>query len=519
MKKKLALLMVISVLLGSTGCLPEKRDVEKGRLTKAQTEEEDDEPDEPETQATLQKYRGEVVHDLNCYTLNRTFYRRAYGAPKKETVEYWDNPVPSVSLWLERVSFEDYLLSNSNIQNLQDTLDEQFDELWEEYEKLYQEKLDDFVRCEKDGSDLPGAAFYSSVTIYRADDAITSLFISPGTNENSEFIAKDVNGNYRTEDASLILFDEVVKDRDAVRDYVKKMHPDSEEKALDELKKEEPVFTITYDGIVLPNSNVKIPAFGGLEDAFDLSYFSRVPYTYMLYMNEDYSLTWDFDNDGKMEKLSFRGDDTSDEFRLFMTMGDEEYEITKEQVPSLDYSMGAVPRYVLFEDNMAFVSIFLLEGDDGLEHYIHIPPGEIQEMGDYYPTLLEIYNPYSVLASSTERIIGGTIIYPNVTFVGAVPEPYDDWCEASTPVMQVQKDLHGKEFDYRTRSIGADTILEKDMMVAAAMYNLDTEQIVVKVLDPDESNVRYVLLETDRNEMTVAGENPYDAFLGLYNYI
>ena len=517
MKKKLALLMVVSVLLGSTGCLPEKRDVEKGRLTKAQTEEEDD---EPTAQATLQKYRGEVVHDLNCYTMYHSTYRRSYGAPQSEPNDYGDIPMHDVNLWPESVEFEDILMSDSRFQKLQDKLDEQFEAIQEEYEDAYEEALDDFVAREKNGSDLTDATWRSKVTVYRADDAVTSIFFDTDSYVNEKANEKNINGNYRTEDASLILFDDVVEDRDALKDYVKKLDLYEYQGYLDELDKEEPIFAITYDGILLSRANLKIPAFGGLEDAFDLSYFSRVPGTYMLYMNEDYTLTWDFDNDGKMEELAFRVDQTDVICRVFMKMGDEEYELTTDLVPSMEWAMNAVPRYVLFSDNMAFVAMFLLEGDDGLEHYIHIPPGEIQEMGDYYPELVETYNPYLVRAHSTERIIGGTEVEWLVTMNGGVPESYGGWCEASTPVMQVQMDLRGKEFDYRTNSVGTDTTLWEGTKVEAVLCNEDTKQIVVKVLEPEEADVRYILLETDGyGGQYVAGVNPYEAFLGLCRYI
>ena len=522
MKKKLALLMVISVLLGSAGCSSSKKKEETKKRKTEETEETEtttETKDDPVSRKTQSDVSVTIEYDLNCYTMNHSYYRRSYGAPQSRPDGRGLYPMHSVSLRLGRVCFEENALQDPRFQTIQDKLDEQFDEIEKEYEKAYQKAADEFASYEEEGVDLFDANWYSDVTVYRSDDEITSVFFDTSFRAFKDREKKRINGNFRTEDASLIRFDEVVKDRDAIRDYISENVSLSKESILEELDEEEPIYTISYDGIFFPKSNVKVPAFGGLEYAFDLRYFTRAPYTYILDSNPDDTLTWDFDGDGQMETLTFREEDIFKPSGIIITLGDEEYKITKDMIPALEKELVVIMPGVLFTDNMAFVIIRVDDGANAENYYVHLPPGEIQVMAAYEPFLTERYNPYSILSFYKRGIIGETFIYPLLTFDGAVPESYGGWCEAKTAIMVVKKDLPGKEFNYSTETTGADTTLKTGMKIETVLYNEDTFQIVVKVLDPDESKNRYILLETDPDQKTVAGVVPSDdLFDGFKRY-
>ena len=486
MKKLITLMMVVSLLLGCAACNPFK--TTKGKLS-----------DEP----------------INCYKMDHSVYRRSYGAPQSEPDNRGIILMSNVILWLESVKFEDALLKDPNrtsFQEIQNQLDKHCEEIKEEYESAYQKAVEDFADREKKGLELPDGYWYSEVSVYRADDVVTSVFFdtySRGINSDD----KDMGANYRTSDASLIHFDDVVTDRDAIRKYVKMLEPSWYEDLLDDLDKDDPVFTIAYDGIFFPQYSFKVPAYGLMETAFDLSYFSRVPDNYMLKMNNDHTLTWFFDGNGSKTKFTYECDYTSNPTHTILTLGNKEYILTEKDIPSLEIAFTAVPLYVVFSGAKKY---FVMH--DIINYYIELQSETINEVASNKPFITEWYNTNAVRGEYRRAVIGETRIYQEFKLNGGIPESPGGWCEANTAVMQVMKDLPGKEFDCQTRSIGAETTLETGKTVHVVLFNEDTEQVVVRVLDPDESQVRYILLETDLKNTRVAGKDPYDCFYNIKKY-
>ncbi|MBO4747025.1 MAG: hypothetical protein IKX04_04385 [Clostridiales bacterium] len=349
MKKGIACLLVLSVILGIAGCksVTEETTKETEVPTSTETSATETEPSESETETqttvseetstTWETFETEPPYNgtaLDVYPLlEEPSEPKGLGNVSfKRNLKNLDIETSAVSDWYKEAGWdynrmemicESLRIKTSGYEKLNDELDAIFAPLEEKAKTQYSEEKEICLKqlAEKKGdyyerlNDWRTLLYIGVETkVLRADDYIVSFMTEETWRENSDLIK---GYNFRSKDATPITFDDVVKDRAALCSYYlttfdyEYLDDDSKEsmdEILGQIMDGTVAFALSYDGICLSNCTgwsapVHLSAMKHPE-IFDLSYFGNTPKYYMILMQED-TVFWDVTGDGQADVLSF----------------------------------------------------------------------------------------------------------------------------------------------------------------------------------------------------------------------
>ena len=325
MKKVLALILSASMLLGLAACSKSEETTKKKKkktkkttkteITEIETETEvpsDSDTDPTDTAPTDTDpidlpSNITIKNDLSQLLVDRDYKCRMYGAIDPTQDSEYGEVVASEYLYLEELFFIDHFIDQDGDadKNYLNALEGLYT-LHDNFERKYDDYLNRFCDKQKNGQTLPTEVFISDTTIYRCDTEIMSIAMTNVTLvDGSVGDARVECHNFRASDGSRIENSDVIKNPDALKQYLEDMYPEDSfvmDYIIESIGSAEPDMVLTYDGVIFPEHSLKVP-YTDVPEAFDESYFFSTPDVYSLYLDTYDRLVWDFDGDGDIEKL------------------------------------------------------------------------------------------------------------------------------------------------------------------------------------------------------------------------
>ncbi|MBO4687158.1 MAG: hypothetical protein J5636_01460 [Clostridiales bacterium] len=560
MKKAIASILAMAMLLGCVGCTSKETTKKKPSKTKKPTTEETDAPtedptDDPETDPTddptgptgdpgnptdtidttepsdtddpTAPYGDPaqvpdpftlpsgitIHHDLEKLQLGRDVVYRAYGDVNPDS-DYGD--MSYVTMKFDEL----YTIEGGPIQ---DSLSDKFTKVAEDALASYQYDLDKFLQVQQNGSTWPGNSYYNVETVvYRADSEYVSFILNYMDFGPDYYEFVSVGMNYRTSDGGFITIEEVVTDMDALYAYVvETMDPTiyGYEDLIQEVQTGACAFALTYDGIYIAGFG-KVPVFGN-ENMFDLSYFGGVPDTYGLILDYNGEAIWDVTEDAALDSVRVTADiDTEDDgiSKLNISVNGDVYRFDRNDIDNLAVFYGIsqeLPSYLLRTRN-GYYLVVTLESWYWCDTCVFKLDGNAVRLVNEDDVIVrEGYDPDNLRVSDSARLTGlvstkeycflnedGSMI-GNSIFKEIYAGPY-----------KTLIDLPANETNLLTMEIGDAITLPAGSIVSSIYVVEGAGLLVMRVLDPDDSKTFHVVLETDCDGM-IAGCFAGEAFSGL----
>lgn len=539
MKKVLALILSASMLLGLAACSKSEETTRKKKkktkktattkITEIETETETEVPSDSETDPTDTLPTDTdpidlpgnitITNDLAQLLVDRDFNVRMYGAIDPTQDSDYGEVVASEYLYLEKLIFIDqdgdaeknYLNALAGLYTLHDNL-----------ERKYDDYLNRFCDKQKNGQTLPTEVLISDTTIYRCDTEIMSIAMTNVTLTDGSAGGVFVEcHNFRASDGSRIENSDVIKDPDALKQYLEDIYP--EDGFVDSIGSAEANMALTYDGVIFPKQSLKVP-YTDVPEAFDESYFFRTPDVYSLYLDTYDELVWDFDGDGDIEKL-----DCDIELKDYLVssihieLDGNTYEFTGNEIPSLGYTTGFkghLSDAVSFTDHGTYLFLTLEKGfltdaifvfritSDGIEC--------INELQD--TNLLEIYDPTHMMVEKNDYVLNCSSMFGTYSLL-------DDGSLSEYSVMQMMfSGPYVTKQDLKVNKVyegspAGEIWLKAGTPVGFWEYDPYQGSLLMKVLTPEEDKSFLVYAEINEDEGTINGKPLTEVFAGFrYDY-
>ncbi|MBO4687159.1 MAG: hypothetical protein J5636_01465 [Clostridiales bacterium] len=547
MKKLVAVLLTAAMILGCAGCTSEettkkkkktKKTTEKTEETDAPTEDPtDDTTDEPTdttdeptdttsdtvpvvdtSDSTSDTSKAPsapseliISNDLISLGALTNGYCLTYGAldPTGELVLPGNLPVSLYFYW------ESLTTSNGGTV-LNDELEALYEQIRDSSEEHYEQYLKEFTDAIDRGESPMTYSLYEENQVYRADSQIFSFRLHALTNGDYESNDSSFYVNVDPDTLNDITIDDVITDLDAFEDYLESYLNEIGETYhlndyIDMLDDGEDCFGLVYDGLMF--DNIKVPVVGH-EELFNMSYFGSTPENYSLFLDEKGELVWDFDGDGKLDELKCDFDYSAGE--LYITVNGQKYTITNAEAPNINYMEDIAfnsPCVVMFTEGRCYLVVSLNESDAivGL-YFFDMTDGTPKYVMDRYGILENVLDPnYFSIAEDVDLLGGmnmdryyqlkgdGTLI-PQTAFVYGFSHP-----------LLTYTSITGDEFNWDNGNMIGSYTIPAGSVVQIIAYGPNNGALVLKVLSRDTSDVHYVNLETDKENM-IAGVSVGDIF-------
>ena len=547
MKKAVALILSASMLLGLAACSESEETKKKKKkrtkktatteITEIETETEvpsdsDTIPTDTDPTDTLPTDTDPIglpaditiKNDLSQLLVERDPKVRMYGAiDPTQDIDYGE-VVASEYLYLDELLLLDQDGdAEKNYQKALTALYAPHDDL----ERKFDDYLKRFYDKQKNGQSLPNEVLMSPTTIFRCDTQIMSIAMTNVTLvDGSAGDARVECHNFRASDGSRIENSDVIKNPDALKQYLEDMYPEDgfvTDGIIESIGSAEPNMVLSYDGVIFPEHSLKVP-YTDVPEAFDESYFFSTPDVYSLYLDTYDRLVWDFDGDGDIEKL-----DCDIELKDYLVssikieLDGNTYEFTGNEIPTLGYTTGFkgyLSNAVSFTDHGTY--LFLTLEKDFLTDAIfvfRITSNGIEYINELQDTnLLEIYDPTHMMVEKNDYVLNLSSMFGTYSLLddGSLSEYSVMQMMFSGPYVTKQDLKVNKVYE---DSIGGEIWLKAGTPVGFWMYDPYQGSLLMKVLTPYEEKCFLVYAQIDEDEGTINGKPLTEVFAGFrYDY-
>ena len=547
MKKLVAILLSMSMVLAASACTKETEETKKKKKTKKTTEDTEDsdtsETDEPsdsdtsdtedttDTTTTAPVSTGtwvfdDTLEDLGMYYPQNNF--RSYGSydADSETGYYLVGNI-------EDFYFED----DPEFDALQDAIDEVIGPLQRETDSAIADAADAYQKALAAGEDPVSDMIYFSLALYREDSQVFSFAIV----DSYKWAWEDVEAyNFRL-DGTPIKFTDVVTDTSAFADYfeslVDEIYPDGYEAEFyvdvikDRIKDGTIPFCLVYDGIQLfceGTTPIKISAFGA-EDMLNMEYFGKTPQYYSLIGDYNYSVTWDFNGDGNMDTVSAKAVPNGDEFcDIEVTLNGNTINSSTDLGIDI-YAYYLDTAFVMYSD-CGYHLYVITTSIDGYEDCLIFDingdkPVYLDDFGMMF-TNKTFIDPIGFEMHTYYDLLGTVKLTNNYTTVGysleGIPAYTNNYFDSDQFSITTKASINGKIIDKSTSSEIGDITIAPDTTVRCAYFDVSTEELILEVLNFDRSQNQLVKVnfEFDSDEWAfyIDGVDIYDLFYDIMFY-
>lgn len=553
MKKTLALLLGIAIVISSTACSAEETeqkkkkkkkqkdtetesisetDLEESESTDAPTDPPSDPSADPSDTPSNYTFVEEFsinegsLHHINVF--QSTGYH-SYGVYVPDEDSYYGN-VPSVDVVYDTLFFD-----GSSFQDLGYRLEEIFGYKSMQAQDVYDDAVDDLLSSVSAGDDPITLFLEMKATVIRADEQVVSFMYeqSPGGDYyNDEHVLETYT--ICPDCGEDILFTDIVTDVDGFTAFL-------EEYLADELNNEVIAdliskckdgsikFLLAYDGIMLymendlyPSGFVKIPAYL-LEGMANMYWFGSTPEYYVLYPEIDNSYAWDFNGDLAVDTLSFEcvQDDYYSLDHIDFDINGTSFQITADELIESDedlYWIGTFKSSLVMRTDSGFFLYLTFWGEDISEDTMifHITNDMNVEYMGYTGVYLPDYpcDPSNFIVRRLTNLGGTGMLSGSASVIGTGGKPQwmSEVLERRSHVLVTKTDLTMDEFG------GGDTVtIPAGTPVAVRFYYPDSQLVMIEVLDRNGySNVYMMDVNTDEFPPEFGGISQNDAFYGLF---
>ncbi|MBR5937495.1 MAG: hypothetical protein IKZ90_04400 [Clostridiales bacterium] len=533
MKKTVALLLCVAMLLGAAACKSEETTKKSKKKTKkttdtkiTETEEPTDEPSETEgssetsdseetsdtteaeTEATTvrtyseEKVPFEVFRDMDDLGLKYGCYYQVYGA-----VDQTLSSPDYVHEGLTSISFEfNMLTATKTNKKIAGVIEDIFKEEYTRGKSVYEIMLKDFIEKEDKGEALPYWYYEFVSQPCRADSSVVSFMTSVLSYEG-EYL--ETPHNLRGEDGTTIEFSDIVKDRGALWEYIKNVlesSPDamSDGRGLDEL--EDSVmnawanFVIMTNGILI--NGVFVPAYA-CPEAFDTSYFESIAKNnYSVWSDNFGHLAWDIDADGILDEIDIELTHTDEgmnakELKIYWNFS--EYTFDQSNMDAFDEigfeAHGYVDPKIMVTENGTYLLMKVYREMDLTMVLFELEPGNIRYC-DYLATDLVMadQSPDAMLFMRYHNALGNTALFQDYRIGSDGKFQKISTNEYSVyPAIALKVELEVTKIDDNGNITGT-TKLPAGTRLTLSSYNEDSNTGCFEIISRDNNQGQRVLI-------------------------
>ena len=556
MKKLIATLLSLSLILACAGCSKEEETTKKKKKKTSKTEKtestedptddptepddsttekptEDTDPSESESSTSEDTSSSSTVSPLPTsfsynhellpldIEMNREYY--AYGVEDPNSDEYYGKVV-RVGMDYEYFWF---IADSDELYDLESALDEIIFDLEDKYDSKYDELVEQFTASVAKG-EYPeyDKTFISRTDITRADSLILSFYVTE-TSEEENAKATVTTYNYISPTVETISFDDVVTDRAALHDYVATLGDSdlafNKDQVLAQIEDGTIPFCLSYDGIVLviptdiSSQNVKVSAIGH-EDMFNMVYFGSTPDSFMFKAAPDDKIFWDIDGDNVTDEITFTYPDDMYNYPAEITFdingksttisGDQVSELEglfeEAYLAYLDETYYIIVRTTI-EDGYSLQFLFRIGSDLSVEYLDHVD-------GFFFT---EPYTPEYISLADSSQFIGTGLRYDEYYL-----DPTSKKIERTSPISM----RYGSPLVTKKDIVATDPVDNSEATLPAGttvrLYAVDIEEHIAyfEILHEDPWDSGFFTLSFTEGEYRYvldAGEEG-DLFSGLF---
>ena len=406
-------------------------------------------------------------------------------------------------------------------------------------EEQYLSCVDDFISKEKKGEELSNSHFEERYRLFRADSEYT-CFAALTDIDGSTGLVKTFN--YDSQTGELITLSDVITSKDALSEYVEvlfgneyyedTLNNEKMDDILAWIEEDTLPFCLVYDGIVIPLAEedwgsyfddsdahmryeyIKIPITPE-SDVFNMTYFDTVPEEYMLMMNGDDSILWDFDDDGKLDVLNVGAVYEDEEEQTLRSIA-VQYNNTLDEFTANDSEVYSYSFVVKVDGNWYLHIACEGEASYWLTTYVYRLTSSGPQYCSYYTGLLDYDNYMAPIAPSfmdpscvylyNSETYWATLfeMYNICSFEsdGSMTPHYGDYGVYSgqgTPLLTTKIEITGTEIDIWSREeLGSKTVpSDTTFTVVETMASLKDPDpyVILKAVARDEEDTFYIKLD------------------------
>ena len=547
MKKIVATLLCFSLILSCAACTDKEETTKKKKKKTSKTEDTEDTSDEPgesSTEAptdttpasdssetedtgvssdTSAKPSAPVFTDTLVYDHSLEFldfendpYWLMYGVENTNDTNNYYNSTIGI-----HVEYDDYWLWNPDNSDLEGVIDDIYYDIEDKYDELYEERLEEFLNSIANNQ-IPDTTtnIFCTTNVTRADSLFLSFYITEPEDENYTVTAY----NYVSPTAETITFEDVVTDKEALCDYVSSNNLFSNtDKILAQIRDGSVPFCLTYDGIVLIDTNIyyphkaKISAIAN-EGMFNMGYFGATPDSYMFEAGADDKIYWDLTGDGITDEITITY--PSDTFYVFEEMtfdisgvtttisGDVSDELDGEYEDAyLVCSNGEffICVETTIEDDYCIQLLFRINSDLSVSYQ--------GRFDGYYDT--EPYNPNYIVVADISQFIGTGVKTNEYYFESTTDmfELYSNMTLREAHLLVTKVDIAAKDvYD------GSDVEIPAGTSVTLLGYDKDAQLAYFSTLCEDDFDNEYFCLSftIEDYHMALDAGDERDLVIGLF---
>lgn len=512
MKRIVALLLGMSMVLACAGCTKETEETKKKKKKKktedtesvtteepsdptdtepTDTEPTDTEPTDPDPTDPSPSVSHDIVYDHSLESLyvpypTVTYY--SYGEHRDTDDEFFNTGC--------MCSIDDLYISTGDYPELQNAIDDVIGPHQRTANDMYNDEVEKVVNGQSPDQDR----FVFSTAVYREDSEVFSFQIT----DAEDFDVFEIESyNFRSKDGSVITLDDVVTDKDMfstivatmLEDYVDNSEFDEDDVVSYLLKGIEDStvqFNLVYDGIWLFYNNevcLKIPVIGN-EAFFNMNYFCKTPEYYTLISDEEHlSFTWDINDDGTQDFISCEMETVDEEFvGPSITLNGKTLSAADVDVDYWAY--GARFCFLMHTDDGYYFGVTTWSVDGIQDTYIYDVSGsepvfvEFFSLSFEYPTFID---PDATVLSGWCDLIGTHFVDNEYSFMSNNGYPYALYtyynCQNKLPLV-VTKEFDAMMIDDQLNELGM-VCIEEGTAVRCAHYKMEDGTLVLEVLFPD----------------------------------
>ena len=408
--------------------------------------------------------------------------------------------------------YQTFTVKDKGFEDLQKTLDEILMGDGERLEKLYDQKVTELKKSLPSADEPMFENYHNHIYLGRADDQIVSFELRSWDDSYSE---KCYNIDSKT--GKIISFDDVVKDKDALCEYIesaiyKEDYPSEYyvnhlEEMIPKIKDGTVDFRFTFDGIIVETfyvSAVNCP------DCFNMDYFFSVPGSYIITEDISNTISWDIDGDGKVEMISMGSDSDG----RYVNIGGVKTNVRSNSDYRIHLAHTSTGFYMNFgvlcgSDDRCEV-IYHINNDKTVEY---VTEGCLTDMGNDY-------DPESMVLETEDQ-------HYNIRFFG-IKEPCTYYSFTGDPIEVKPRDtMFGEPYGPYHMKVDVEgkvknddgtwknCTLKTDAKVLVIGYDSSTKELIISDAYSDESKNKTYRIPYDASKGQINGEFAFSVFDGM----
>jgi hypothetical protein len=406
------------------------------------------------------------------------------------------------------------IVNDKGFEELQKTLDGIVASEGERYEKLYAQKVSELKESFPSAGESLIALFDDAIYIKRADDQIVSFMFSSWENVDYSYNSSEKYYNIESKTGKIISFDDVVKDKDALYNYLESFIYSEDYVSEYDLQRLNETFAMINDGTIDFQINYDGIYFNGYfvsavncPECFNMGYFFNVPDSYIISEDESGTISWDINGDGKVETISM-GEGSNGSYVDIRGVKTDVQSNSGYHIYLAHTSTGFYMDFGVLCGSDDRCEVIYRINDDWTVDYV--TEGCLADwVFDYHPEIMKLESVDQHYSGSSWGITDSRVYY---SFTGEPikADPQDMLFHWAYGPYYLKTNVESKiQNDGGTWN---KCTLEKGTAVCVIGYDSTTKELILSDVNLDESENKTYRFSYDANDNSVNGVSVYDVF-------